>query len=63
MAEIRRTVPVWVWFALGVAVSAAAIATPLGAIGVLLAQPAFALGVATRRGLRPPPGPWAWRSW
>ncbi len=57
MAEIRRTVPVWVWFALGVAVSAAAIATPLGAIGVLLAQPAFALGVATRRGLRPPP-PW-----
>jgi hypothetical protein len=55
MADARRSVPASAWFALGAALSLAALwPSPAGVAGVLLAQPAFALGFATWRGYRLP---------
>ncbi|HEX5693305.1 MAG TPA: ankyrin repeat domain-containing protein, partial [Arenimonas sp.] len=54
MADAPRTWQAWAWLALGTALSAVlAAGQPWTAAAALLAQPAFALGLALLRGLRP----------
>jgi ankyrin repeat protein len=56
MAEARRSWPSWAWLALGAALSLSGLwPHPASVLGLWLAQPALALGLSRRSGLRPPP--------